>query len=252
MKFIHIISILVVLCSCNQTPEVIFEDHFDGASLNEKYWNYELGDGCPNLCGWGNNERQLYTQENLKLQDGKMIITAQLKDSTYTSSRITTKNKVEFQYGTIEVRAKLPRGHGLWPAIWMLGNDIDTNPWPGCGEIDIMEYVGRDAGVIFNSLHTPDSHGETINSKSTQLPNIEDDFHVYTATWTKDYIKFYIDGKESYFFSPKEKNTRIWPYDKPFYVLINMAIGGNFGGPEVDDSIFPKEFIIDYIKVSKL
>lgn len=158
---------------------------------------------------------------------------------------------MEFQYGTVEVRAQLPRGHGLWPAIWMLGNDIDTNIWPGCGEIDIMEYVGREPHTIYTSLHTPASYGNTINSQKTRIENIEEGFHVYKAHWTNEAIAFYIDDAHVYTFSPSEKNDKTWPYDKPFYMLINMAIGGNFGGPDVDDSIFPQEFIVDYIKVYK-
>ena len=251
MKSFSYIAFILLLVSCQKTPEIIFEDHFNGSELNEENWNYELGDGCPNLCGWGNNERQLYTKENTQLKNGHLIITATEKDSVYKSSRITTKRKVEFQYGVVEVRAKLPVGHGLWPAIWMLGNDIDTNIWPKCGEIDIMEYVGREPGFIYTSLHTPASFGNTINSQKTALPDIEKGFHVYKINWTADAITFFIDDVKVYHFSPQEKNANTWPYNKPFYVLINMAIGGNFGGPDVDDSIFPQEFVIDYIKIYK-
>ncbi|GAB5400812.1 MAG: hypothetical protein Aureis2KO_23970 [Aureisphaera sp.] len=251
MKLLFHISLLAVLVSCNSQPELLFEDQFEGNSLNEEIWNYELGDGCPNLCGWGNNERQVYNKKNLRLENGFLKISATYQDSIYNSSRITTKDKLEFQYGTVEVRAQLPQGHGLWPAIWMLGNDIDTNNWPKCGEIDIMEYVGREPGVIYTSLHTPASFGNTINSQKTELPGVEVGFHTYKINWTVEAIDFYIDDAHVYHFSPQEKNDETWPYDKPFYMLMNMAIGGNFGGPEVDDSIFPQEFVIDYIKIYK-
>ncbi len=249
MKKLLGLIIVILLVSCKQEPKLIYEDNFDGSSLDETAWNYKIGNGCPNLCGWGNNERQFYTKENLKLENGHLVITATHKDSLYESSRITTKGKVEFQYGTVEVRAQLPKGHGLWPAIWMLGNDIETNPWPACGEIDIMEYVGREPHTVFNSLHTAASFGNTVNTKKTRIENIEEGFHVYKMNWSEESIDFFVDDIAMYSFSPKVKNDQTWPFNKPYYMLINMAIGGNFGGPDVDDSIFPQEFKIDYIRI---
>lgn len=249
MKRVFVIISLMLFVSCKESKTLIFEENFDGTELNENIWNYELGNGCPNICGWGNNERQFYTKKNARVKDGLLIITATKTDSLYESARITTANKVEFQYGTVEVRAQLPKGHGLWPAIWMLGNDIKDKGWPSCGEIDIMEYVGKEPHTIYTSMHTPESHGNTINSKKTIIDTIEEGFHTYTANWTKDSITFYIDNKRVYTYSPEIKNNQNWPYNKPFYIILNMAIGGNFGGPKVDDSIFPQEFIVDYIKV---
>ena len=167
----------------------------------------------------------------------------------YYSGRITSKDKFEFRYGTIEVKAKLPKGRGLWPAIWMLGHDIDSNPWPACGEIDLMEYVGKHPGKIYTTLHSPASFGQSINTKTTSIESIETGFHVYKTRWDAHQIQFYIDNTLVYTFSPEIKNEKTWPFDKPFYVILNLAIGGNFGGPEVDDSIFPKEFVVDYVKV---
>ena len=251
MKLLALILSVGCLLSCTHKQELLFEDNFEGTSLNINHWNYELGNGCPNLCGWGNNERQLYTKENVKLVDGNLVINATLKDSVYKSGRITTKNKIEFTYGTVEVRAKLPQGNGIWPAIWMLGANIDTNTWPACGEIDIMEYVGKEPHVVHTSLHTTASSGETINTKKTIDTQIEEGFHTYKTIWTSDAIQFHIDEKLVYTFNPETKAEENWPFNKPFYVLLNMAIGGNFGGPEVDDSIFPQEFLIDYIKIYK-
>ena len=233
------------------TTKIVWEENFDSQSLNMDFWNYELGDGCPNLCGWGNNERQIYTKENVYLSDGKLIIKATKDQSTYRSGKITTKNKFEFKYGTIEVKAKLPKGHGLWPAIWMLGGDITTAKWPNCGEIDIMEYVGKTPGVVHNSLHTAESFGNTINTKKTVIKDIEEGFHIYKSVWTKNQIVFFIDDKAVYTFAPTIKTTENWPFDKPFYFILNLAIGGNFGGPEVDDTIFPRQFVIDYVRVYK-
>lgn len=236
-------------CNHEENKVLLFEDFTDEA-LNTSLWNYELGDGCPNLCGWGNNERQVYTKDNVALKDGNLIITA-TKDSTlYQSGRITTQNKFEFKYGEIEARAKLPKGAGLWPAIWMLGNDIKEIGWPACGEIDIMEYVGKNPHEIHTTLHTSDSFGKSINTKITTIETIEEGFHIYKAKWTENEIAFYIDDKEVYVFSPEVKNNKTWPFNKPFYLILNLAIGGDFGGPDVDDTIFPKEFILDYIKVT--
>lgn len=249
-KLVSCIVITVILFSCQDTKKLVFEENFDGKTLNESIWNYELGDGCPN-CGWGNNERQLYTKENASLIDGHLVISATKNDSLYHSSRITTANKFEFQYGTIEVRAKLPTGQGVWPAIWMLGHDIKEIGWPACGEIDIMEYVGKNPHEIHTTLHTTDSHGNSKNTKITTLENIEEGFHVYKAEWSKDAIEFFIDDKSVYTFNPEVKNDETWPFDKPFFMILNLAVGGNFGGPEVDDSIFPQDFIIDYVRVYK-
>lgn len=234
-----------------KSQELILEDHFDGNQLNMSIWNYELGDGCPDLCGWGNNERQFYTQENVALKNGNLVLTAAFDGEQYTSGKISTKNKIEFQYGTIEVRAKLAIGEGVWPAIWMLGSNIAEVGWPKSGEIDIMEYVGKNPHEIHSTLHTYDSYGESKNTKITTITSIEDGFHLYKAHWTKDFIKFYIDDVLTYTFSPELKDENTWPFDQPFYLILNLAVGGNFGGPEVDNKIFPQEFVIDYVKVYK-
>ena len=232
--------------------QVIFEENFEGNQLNMNHWSYEEGDGCPNLCGWGNNERQIYNRNYVEVKDGNLVITAVKKGDQYFSGKINSKDKVEFQYGEIEVRAKVAEGKGLWPAVWMLGHDISEVGWPASGEIDIMEYVGREPKTVFTSLHTPASHGNTINTKKVKIEDIEEGFHTYKAIWTKDHIEFLIDGNSIYTFTPEKYDAEHYPFRKPFYFLINMAVGGNFGGPEVDDSIFPKKFYVDYIKVTEL
>jgi beta-glucanase (GH16 family) len=233
----------------NSDRELLWADEFDGNELDLSDWNYELGDGCPKLCGWGNNERQLYTRENHRLEDGKLIITARKEGDRYTSTRITTKDKEAFQYGRIETRAKLPVGEGLWPAFWMLGQNIDEVGWPRCGEIDILEYVGREPGEVFTTLHTAAGHGDNGSSKKTKFPDIEEGYHTYATEWTEEKIEFFVDGQSVYTFAPEDRSESVWPFDQPFYIILNLAIGGNFGGPEVDDSIFPQEFIIDYVRV---
>lgn len=229
--------------------KLIWEENFNGKSLNEKHWNYELGDGCPNLCGWGNNERQEYTKENHQLKDGKLIITAKKEGDRYTSTRITTAGKKEFKYGYMETRAKLPVGSGIWPAFWMLGSNIKQVGWPKSGEIDILEYVGKEPGEVFTTLHTKANHGDNGSSKKTKITGIEEGFHTYGVNWTAEKMDFYVDDKLVFTFNPSDKSEDVWPFNQPFYFIINVAIGGNFGGPEVDDSIFPQQFIIDYVKV---
>ena len=248
---VFLFSALALSCGKKEKErELLWEENFDGSELNESVWNFELGNGCPNICGWGNNERQVYTKDNHRLENGNLIITAKkINDSTYTSTRLTTKGNKEFKYGYIEAKAKIPTGQGIWPAFWMLGSNIDQVGWPMAGEIDILEYVGKEPHMAFTSLHTQDSHGNTINTKKTEIRNIEEGFHTYAINWTENFIEFFIDGNSVYKFEPKDKTTEVWPYNQPFYFLVNVAIGGNFGGPEVDDSIFPQEFIIDYIRV---
>ena len=250
MKQLTLLALLVLFSLETTAQKLIFEEQFNGDVLNESTWNYELGNGCPHICGWGNNERQYYTKENVAVKDGHLIITA-TKDSLYESGRITTRDKFEFQYGVIEVRAKLSTGQGIWPAIWMLGSNISEVGWPKSGEIDIMEYVGKAPHEIHTTLHTQDSHGKSVNTKIHTIKDIEQGFHVYKCDWSKDAISFYIDDALVYTFSPEVKDANTWPFDQPFYVILNMAVGGNFGGPEVDDSIFPQEFIVDYVKVYK-
>jgi beta-glucanase (GH16 family) len=251
MKKIILLSLLSIqICIAQKTKrKLVWQENFNDSTLNQTNWNFETGNGCPDICGWGNNEQEIYTTNNHIIVDGKLIITAKKEGEKYTSTKITTKGKKEFQYGRIEIKAKLPVGQGIWPAFWMLGADISKVNWPKCGEIDILEYVGKNPEQVYTSLHTPDSHGETINTAKTKIPNIEKGFHTYAIDWTKDKIEFFVDNKSVYVFAPKDKNENSYPFNKPFYIIVNLAVGGNFGGPAVDDKIFPQQFIVDYIKV---
>lgn len=253
MKLIFFISsILLLSASCNTSAQqIIFEDNFEGETLNMNNWSYEEGDGCPNLCGWGNNERQVYSRDFITVEDGKLVIEAVKRGDDYFSGKINTKDKFDFQYGTIEVRLKLPVGHGIWPAVWMLGTNIDEVGWPASGEIDIMEYVGREPNTIYSSLHTPASHGDTENSQVTVIEDIEEGYHTFKTVWSEMDVQYFVDGEHVYTFTPKAYDDSNYPFRHPFYILINMAIGGNFGGPEVDDSIFPVKYYVDYIKVTR-
>nr|WP_314834730.1 glycoside hydrolase family 16 protein [uncultured Flavobacterium sp.] len=250
MKKVLILLFIANFCLAQQTKrKLVWEENFSEPVLNESVWNFELGDGCPNLCGWGNNERQVYTTKNHEIKNGNLIIHAKKEGNSYTSTKITTKDKKIFQYGRMEARAKLPVGHGIWPAFWMLGQNISQVGWPKSGEIDILEYIGREPHMVFTTLHTQDSHGNTINTKKTSFPNIEEGFHVFALDWNKDKMDFFVDDILVYTFQPEIKNENTWPFDKPFYFILNVAIGGNFGGPAVNDKVFPQDFIVDYIRV---
>jgi len=240
--------------------KLIWSDEFDDDGLpDDTKWSYDVGDH-----GWGNNEKQYYrakSKENSIIKDGKLHIIALKKDfelSNYTSAKLTTYQKLDLQYGKIEVKAKLPKGKGSWPAIWMLPASIKTDkePWPLCGEIDIMEHVGKDPNVVHTSLHT-----ELYNHiKGTQitffdtLNNVFDEYHTYGIEWDEKSIRFIYDDK-LYFESQKGQNGRVtakegWPFDKPYFLILNVAVGGNWGGA-IDDSIFPNEMVVDYVRVFK-
>lgn len=249
LKLLIVLSIFTLLNCFSQERKLVWEEQFDGNKLDTSAWNFELGSGCPENCGWGNKERQFYTKVNHRLENGNLIVTAKETDGSYTSTRITTKGKKEFKYGRMEVRAKLPTGQGIWPAFWMLGANISAVGWPDCGEIDIMEYVGREQHTAYTTIHTRATHGVHASSKKTVIADIEEGFHTYAIDWTAEFIKFYIDDNLVHTYSPETKKKSAWPFDQPFFFLINMAIGGNFGGPEVDDSIFPQEYVVDYVRV---
>ncbi len=236
-----------------ETPEpepltLVWADEFEGSELNMENWSFEIGDGCPNLCGWGNNELQVYTDSNHRIEEGKLIISAK-KQNGYTSTRIISKGKKEFQYGRIEARLKVPSGAGLWPAFWALGNDIDVNSWPDCGEIDIMEYVGRNPNEVLNAIHTRSSYGNTVNKQVTSIAGFEDEFHVIKLEWNSAFMDFFVDDRLLYRYGPQLKTAENWPFNKPVFLIFNLAVGGNLGGTVDSDLSFPREYVIDYIRV---
>ncbi len=231
--------------------KLIWSDEFNYQGIPDpKKWNYETGDGCPKNCGWGNNENQLYSKdtENVYVQNGSLIINAIKKEDKWTSGKLTTQTKANFTYGRIEFRAKLPAGKGSWPAIWMLGESFATAGWPDCGEIDIMEHVGRDPGIVQSVIHSRSSFGNTINLGRTPVKTFDKEFHTYAVDWKKDKIEFYVDDKNFYTYTPVEKNDKTWPFNKPFYIIMNIAIGGNLGGP-LDPALSQVKMEVDYVRV---
>ncbi len=265
------LSLLVILSfiSCRDTKSIVtpdntfedlvWSDEFDtDGSPDDLKWNYDLGDGCPNVCGWGNNELQFYTNDskNVRVEDGVLIIEAHKEEKggkAYTSTRVISKQKGDWLYGRIEIKAKLPQGKGTWPALWMLSTEWKYGGWPASGEIDIMEHVGFDPGVVHGTIHT-----ESYNhSKGTQkggkinIPDTHDTFHVYAIEWYADKIDFFVDA-EKYFTVTKVagENFKGWPFDQKFHLLMNIAVGGNWGGAQgVDESIWPQRMEVDYVRV---
>lgn len=242
----------------NKKYKLVWSDEFNYTGLpDDTKWNYDVGGH-----GWGNNEKQFYLEKSLKnsyVKNGKLHIVALKKEHEnlpYTSARLTTYQKFIFQYGKVEVKAKLPEGKGTWPAIWMLPESIrlKTETWPLCGEIDIMEHVGKDPNVIHSSLHTllyNHIHGTqmTYFKKNTDIIN---NFHLYMVEWNQNSIKFYID-KKLFYEVQKGQDGKVttnegWPFDKPYYLILNLAMGGNWGG-EVDETILPVDFQIDYVRI---
>ena len=235
--------------------ELTLSEEFDtDGQPNPSIWGYEIGTG---ENGWGNQELQYYTDrsDNVTVQNGVLLITAReesFEGSAYTSARLITKDKFEQRYGRFEARIRLPYGQGIWPAFWMLGADIDENPWPGAGEIDIMEYRGQEPTVLIGSMHGPGySAGEAI-SKEYELTNDRFDtgFHIFGIEWGPEYVNFYVDDVLYNQIAPEDVPGP-WVFNKPFYILMNVAVGGTFVGSPDEETVFPQTMLVDYVRVYK-
>lgn len=228
-----------------QFENLVWFDEFDeGDAPTDDNWNFEIGNG---ENGWGNQEAQYYTEENAVIEDGILninLIAEETNGFDYSSSRITTMDKFEFQYGRVEVRAKLTEGGGTWPAIWMLGSDFEEVGWPETGEIDIMEYKGNEPDVVHGSLHFPENFGGNAVTETTNVENAANQFHNYTVEWTEDEIIFAIDNQIFHVF----ENSEDTPFHQPFFLILNVAMGGTFGG-EIDPDFVESSMEIDYVRV---
>ena len=233
--------------------KLVWSDEFNYTGLPDSTkWTAEIGGH-----GWGNSELQYYTShrsENARVENGMLIIEARkenFEERNYTSARLVTKGKGDWQYGKIEVRAKLPSGRGTWPAIWMLGSTDPIN-WPDDGEIDIMEHVGFNHGFVHGSIHTK-KYYHSIGTQKTDTIFISDcavNFHVYSVEWTKDRIDVAVDGNTFFTFTNEKTGYDAWPFDNKMHLLLNLAVGGNWGGAKgVDDSIWPRRMEVDYVRV---
>lgn len=260
MKIILFLSLLLICGTCfSQESNLIWSDEFNSSGApDSNNWSYNLG-----ATGYGNNEIQNYTDNlaNSRQENGVLVIEAHKKGAEWTSARLLSKDKFSFTYGRIVFRAKLPSGIGTWPALWMLAQNIDEVGWPEGGEIDVMEHVGRRPGVVQAAMHTSSSHGNTINLGYTNVLDYNTEFHLYEANWTKDKIEFSVDGNVYYTYQPATKDKDTWPFDKPQFIIMNIAMGGNFGSyPEMEtnglkNGIEPGLSIarmeVDYVRVYK-
>ncbi len=225
---------------------LVWSDEFSTGQLNTTVWNYELG-----ATGWGNNELENYTNSiaNVHIDSGYLHISAlNPTGASYTSGRITTKTKKEFTYGRFEIRARLPEGKGLWPALWMLGANFSSVGWPKCGEIDIMELLGNNAAVVYGSVHW-DSNGHLSRTNQFSLPagKFSSGFHKFSLVWTPNTMNWYVDNQRFFYLGRSEISA--FPFDLPKFFIFNVAIGGNWPGSPDGTTVFPQHMIIDYIRV---
>ncbi len=230
--------------------ELVWHDEFDGTAVDSANWTYDIGAG-----GWGNGEAEYYTArpENVRTENGLLVIEARqekYEGSYYTSARLKTQGLQTFQYGRIEARLKVPSGAGLWPAFWMLGADFDGTNWPDCGEIDIMEHVGREPDLIMGTAHGPGYSGALGMSQwNRQAYAIADEFHTYAIEWQADEIRWFYDGAKYYTLARADIGDRRWVFDHPFFVILNLAVGGQLAGPIGLDTTFPAQLQVDYVRV---
>lgn len=255
-----VFSLMMLLGSCQSKNtdnwKLVWSDEFNYEGLPDaSKWSY---DTVGNAYGWGNRELQYYTvkRDSNALADGEFLHIIAHKERymgfDYTSARLTSKAKGDWLYGRIEVKVKVPGGRGIWPAIWMLPSDNEYGGWPNSGEIDIMEHVGFNPDSIFTTLHTH-AFNHNINTQVGEdiyLPDSEEKFYLYAIEWFEDRIDFYIDQNKVFTFTNSGKGSEEWPFDKRFHLILNVAVGGNWGGAQgIDESIFPAAMLIDYVRV---
>lgn len=229
--------------------KLVWSDEFETATLDESKWNYELG----NNNGWGNNELQSYAKPNTTIQEGNLVIQAKRENIgsfNYTSSRLTTQNKFDFKYGRIDIRAALPKGQGIWPAFWLLGKNINQVSWPKCGEIDIMEMVGGTGkdNTVYGTCHWDNSGSYAQYGGNTTAPGVlNTSYHIYSIVWTEKEIIWYLDNVQYHVIdiTPEGLNE----FQKEFFMIINLAVGGNWPGSPDGSTVFPQHLVVDYVRV---
>lgn len=246
-------SCALVFSQSTQKRKLVWSDEFDRNGLpDQTKWSYNVGGH-----GWGNQELQFYTDgqmRNARVENSMLVIEAlkeQVGTNQYSSARLVTKGKGDWTYGRIDVRARLPKGVGSWPAIWMLGSATPFK-WPNDGEIDIMEHVGYDQGMIHASVHTKKYYHSigTQKTAKTFLADCSEAFHVYSLDWDAETITMLIDEKPYFSFRNEHTGSDAWPFDKPMHLILNIAVGGGWGGQKgVNDGVFPLKMEVDYVRV---
>ena len=252
ISFIVLALTLSFTSMAQQCPTLVWSDEFDQATLNTADWNYDTGAG-----GYGNNELENYTNrpQNVSLSNGKLIITAlaeSYQTENYTSGKIDTYGKQHFTYGRMEAKIKLPKTQGLWPAFWMMPEDSYYGSWPQSGEIDIMEEKGSDPTTVYGTIHygTDPGAGHLYKGGThSGIDDLSDDFHIYAVEWKPDTISWYIDEINYYTVTKTDLGASAWPFDKDFFIILNLAVGGNFGGNPNGSTVFPQTMEVDYVRV---
>jgi len=262
---VGIVMLFLIVSTGPATADLslVWSDEFEGSSLNTSDWNYSIGDGCPDLCGWGNNELEYYRSQNVDVADGHLVITARQEyygGRSFTSGKIHTRNKRSFLYGRMEMRAKIPTGGGMWPAFWMMPQDDVYGGWAASGEIDIMESANS-TDWINGTIHYGGSWPENTYSHGTYNPggiNFADDFHLYAVEWEPEQIRWYVDGvlystrTSSQWYSAGAPGNPLAPFDQEFYIILNAAVGGHYTNctePGCITADLPQEFVVDYVRV---
>jgi len=230
--------------------KLVWHDEFEGSVIDPASWTFDLGAG-----GWGNGEAERYTSrsENARLEGGALVIEARqekYQGSYYTSARMKTQGLRAFKYGRIEARMRVPAGKGLWPAFWLLGSDIAEVGWPACGEIDVMEYIGKDPSGVYGTAHGPGYSGTQGLTKRLDAGfQVADDFHAFAIEWDASGIRWYFDGKEYLSVSKADVGGKAWVFDKGFFIILNLAVGGSWPGLPALDTPFPARLLVDYVRV---
>jgi len=227
---------------------LIWQDEFDGTSLNTNDWTYETGNGN---SGWGNNELQNYQDgtNNAIVADGRLTIEAKKQGSNFTSARLKTQGKQSFQYGRVDIRATLPQGQGVWPALWMLGESFSSVGWPACGEIDIMELVGHEANKVHGTVHWDNlgSHAEFGGNKTLSSGIFADEFHVFSIIWDSQKITWLMDDQQYHVIDIT--GGQLSEFHEEFFFIFNVAVGGNWPGNPNSSTVFPQKMMVDYVRV---
>jgi beta-glucanase (GH16 family) len=246
-----------VLCAAQAQTipgwELVWNDEFsqaDGSAPDPTKWGHDIGGS-----GWGNSELQYYTSRtnNARIEGGHLVLEALEEaygERDYTSARLLTKHKSDWNYGRMEARLKVPRGQGLWPAFWMLGTNISTVGWPRCGEIDIMENIGREPRIVHGTVHGPGySGGEGVGGPHTAAADLADEFHVYAVEWETNVIRWYYDDVHYFSVTPENLGESAWVFDHPHFILLNVAVGGGWPGNPDKSTLFPQQMRVDYVRV---
>jgi beta-glucanase (GH16 family) len=234
---------------------LVWSDEFSG-SLDKTAWAHQNGDGCPGLCGWGNNELEYYTDrpDNLYFQDGKLIIEAKAENysgKSYTSSKILTQGKKPFKFGRLDIRAVLPIGKGIWPAFWLMPDKSVFGGWPKSGELDMVEVLGHEVNKTYGTIHYGPGPGSTQISRNYVTPgkNFHDEFHVFSLEWKQDQIKWFVDGNLYSTVNKADLGANNYPFNEEFYLIFNLAVGGNWPGSPDASTYLPQWLIVDYVRL---